>query len=88
MEKPRYGLVTNIDTHNPLRIATHEWAAIGQDVWRAPDWRSRFSYVFGPPGWSHDGSRKTSEQLREEAGIKEYREERNKGGAAAGAKEG
>jgi len=36
-EKPVYGLVSNIDTHNPLRIATHEWSAIGRDVWTAPD---------------------------------------------------
>lgn len=65
-ERPNYGLTTNIDTFNPLVIATHEWAAMIRDVWRAPDWRSRLGYVFGPPGWSHDGSRKTSEQLRAE----------------------
>lgn len=65
-ERPVYGLVTNINTHNPLKIATHEWAAIGHDVWQAPDWRSRLGYLFGPPGWSHDGSRKTSVQLRKE----------------------
>jgi len=23
------------------------------DVKSAPDWRSRFMYVFGPPGWRH-----------------------------------
>jgi len=63
-ETPTYGLTTNITTHNPLRIATHEWADLARDVWRAPDWRSRFGYLFGPPGWSHDGSRQTSEQLR------------------------
>ncbi|MCX8210076.1 MAG: sterol desaturase family protein [Lewinella sp.] len=65
-ERPVYGLVTNIDTHNPLQIATHEWASVAKDVWWAPDWRSRLGYLFGPPGWSHDGSRKTSTQLREE----------------------
>ena len=63
-ERPTYGLVTNIDTHNPLRIATHEWAALFRDVRGAPDWRSRWGYLFGPPGWSHDGSRRTSEELR------------------------
>lgn len=70
-EKPVYGLVTNIDTYNPLRIATHEWAAIAHDLRTAPDWRSRLGYLFGPPGWSHDGSRKTSEQLRQEKRAKE-----------------
>ncbi|NJC27434.1 sterol desaturase family protein [Neolewinella antarctica] len=63
-ERPTYGLVTNIKTHNPLRIATHEWAAIGRDLRHAPDWRSRLGYLFGPPGWSHDGSRRTSKQLQ------------------------
>ncbi len=66
-ERPVYGLVTNIDTHNPLRIATHEWASIWQDLRNAPDWRARWGYVFGRPGYSHDGSRKTSDQLRENA---------------------
>ncbi|HAD11169.1 MAG TPA: C-5 sterol desaturase, partial [Saprospirales bacterium] len=27
--------------------------------------RSKFWYVFGPPGWSHDGSTFTSEQMRQ-----------------------
>ena len=26
--------------------------------------RQRMGYLFGPPGWSHDGSRLTSEELR------------------------
>ena len=65
-ETPTYGLVTNIDTYNPLRIATHEWSALIEDLRRAPDWRARWGYLAGPPGWSHDGSRKTSEQLRRE----------------------
>ncbi|WP_116108529.1 sterol desaturase family protein [Lewinella sp. IMCC34191] len=65
-KRPTYGLVTDIDTFNPLRIATHEWGALFQDLRKAPDWRARLNYLFGPPGWSHDGSRKTSRQLREE----------------------
>ena len=65
-EQPTYGLVTNITTHNPLRIATHEWSAMVRDIHSAPGWRARLAYLFGPPGWSHDGSRKTSNQLRQE----------------------
>jgi hypothetical protein len=26
-------------------------------------------YLFGPPGWSHDRSKKTSNQLRQTVGI-------------------
>jgi hypothetical protein len=45
----------------------HEWQEIIKDV-RRPNltFHQRFMYVFGPPGWSHDGSRKTSVQLRKE----------------------
>jgi len=63
-ERPTYGLTTNIQSFNPLYIATHEWLAIFNDIRSKPKYF--WSYLFGPPGWSHDGSRKTSEQLRAE----------------------
>ncbi|RPE09059.1 sterol desaturase family protein [Chitinophaga lutea] len=66
-EKPTFGLTSNIRTYNPLRIATHEWAAIFGDLRRSRSWRHVVRYLFGPPGWSHDGSRRTTRQLREEA---------------------
>ncbi|GAB3919620.1 sterol desaturase family protein [Larkinella terrae] len=64
-ERPTYGLTKNIDSYNPVRIAFHEWAAIGRDVRQAGSFRQVVNYLFGPPGWSHDGSRKTTRQLRE-----------------------
>jgi sterol desaturase/sphingolipid hydroxylase (fatty acid hydroxylase superfamily) len=63
-EKCVYGLTRNINTYNPVRIAFHEWLDIWRDVRSAPDWRSRFMYVFGPPGWRHDGTGKTSAEVR------------------------
>jgi sterol desaturase/sphingolipid hydroxylase (fatty acid hydroxylase superfamily) len=60
----RFGLTKNIHTFNPLRIAFHEWAAIGRDALRASAWRARLGYVFAPPGWSPDGSTLTAPQLR------------------------
>ncbi len=65
-EHPTYGLTTNIHTYNPVRIAFHEWQALWRDLRRPLSWRARLAYVFGPPGWSHDGSRKTTAQLRAE----------------------
>ena len=65
-ERPTYGLTKNIHTYNPVRIAFHEWADIWRDVRRPLSWKERLGYLFGPPGWSHDGSRKTTEQLRAE----------------------
>lgn len=65
-ERPTYGLTKNIDTYNPVRIAFHEWADIWRDVRRPLPWKDRLGYLFGPPGWSHDGSRKTTEEMRAE----------------------
>jgi len=62
--RPTYGLTTNINSHNPVRIAFHEWVAIGQDIRKSPSVKVALGYIFGPPGWSHDGSRKTTQQLR------------------------
>ena len=63
-EHPNYGLTKNISSFNPLYIATHEWIDILKDIRKNP--RYTWQYLFGPPGWSHDGSRKTSAQLRAE----------------------
>ncbi|MFD1140209.1 sterol desaturase family protein [Larkinella insperata] len=65
-EHPTYGLTKNIDTHNPVRIAFHEWADISRDVLRSRSIHHAIRYLFGPPGWSPDGSRKTTRQLRDE----------------------
>ncbi len=63
-EKVVYGLVSPVISINPIYVALHEWINIGRDVrdnWRYPA-RLR-GYLFGPPGWSHDGSRGTSAQI-------------------------
>jgi len=65
-EEVRYGLTTNLENHHPANVVFHEWKQIWKDVASAPTLYSKFMYIFGPPGWSHDGSRKTSRQLRKE----------------------
>ena len=64
-DRPRYGIVRNLGSFNILWAAFHEWIGIARDVKAAPDWRSRAGYIFGPPGWSHDGSRDTSDTIRQ-----------------------
>lgn len=64
-ERPRYGIVKNLGTFNPLRIAFHEWLGIARDVIGAKSLRHALGYMFGPPGWSPDGSRMTSAKLKE-----------------------
>ncbi|MFJ3819354.1 sterol desaturase family protein [Streptomyces sp. NPDC090056] len=51
-ERVVYGLRKNIATHNPVRVAFHEYAAAWRDVRAARGWRDRAGHLFGPPGWT------------------------------------
>ncbi|MCP5072016.1 MAG: sterol desaturase family protein [Rhodobacteraceae bacterium] len=64
-EKVEYGLVRNLGTFNPLRVATHEYVGMWGDVLQPgiSVW-DRLRYVLAPPGWSHDDSRKTSAMIK------------------------
>ncbi len=64
-DRPRYGIFRNLGSFNILWAAFHEWIGIARDVKAAPTWRARAGYIFGPPGWSHDGSRDTSDTIRQ-----------------------
>lgn len=60
-----YGLVHNLGTFNPLRVAFHEWLAMLRDITRPGlTLRQRLAYALAPPGWSHDGSRETSDAIK------------------------
>ena len=64
-EPPRYGLTTQLGTFGLFRVAFHELLALVRDASRGGlSLGQRLGYVFGPPGWSHDGSRKTAAQLK------------------------
>ena len=62
-DRPRYGLVRNLGSFSLWWAACHEWIGIARDVWSAP-WHAKLGYIWRPPGWSHDGSRDTSETIR------------------------
>lgn len=62
-ERIRYGIVKQLGSFNLLWVAFHEWIGIARDVWSAP-WGNKLGYLWQPPGWSHDGSRDTSDDLR------------------------
>ncbi len=62
-DPPRYGIVKQLGSFNLLWAVFHEWVGIAQDVWRAP-WRHKLSYIWREPGWTHDGSRLTSDMIR------------------------
>jgi sterol desaturase/sphingolipid hydroxylase (fatty acid hydroxylase superfamily) len=51
VERPVYGLTKNIDTHNPFRIAFHEYACIGRDLAGTSSWRHWVRHLLDRPGW-------------------------------------
>jgi len=66
-EKPVYGLTKPLAQPNhPIRIITHEWAALAHDIARAKSWKDKLRYLYMPPGWSPDGSTHTSAELQRE----------------------
>jgi sterol desaturase/sphingolipid hydroxylase (fatty acid hydroxylase superfamily) len=64
----QYGLVAKKDLNGPLNVILHEFKDIWNDFFikhKMLPLSIRLKYVFAPPGWSHDGSTQTSNELRE-----------------------
>jgi sterol desaturase/sphingolipid hydroxylase (fatty acid hydroxylase superfamily) len=67
---PVYGLVKNLNTFNLFTVLTHEYVGIARDVvQRGLSPVQRLFYIFAPPGWSHDGSRQTTADIKAAAGL-------------------
>jgi sterol desaturase/sphingolipid hydroxylase (fatty acid hydroxylase superfamily) len=61
-----YGLTKILSNPNAFYVIFHEWKEIWQDTTQKNiSFKARCTLPFWPPGWSHDGSRQTSEQMRE-----------------------
>ncbi len=61
----KYGLTKNVEQPNAINIVFHEWKQMWKDVFqKGITFQQRWSYLLGPPGWSHDGSRLTSQEMR------------------------
>lgn len=65
----KYGVTHAPESYNPLIILTHEYADIWKDMKKSKNWGHKFMYIFGPPGWSHDGSTKTIKQVQKEVQL-------------------
>ena len=63
----KYGLTKPLEKETPVSIIFHEWSSIRKDILRKDiSLKEKWWYIFGPPGWSHDGSRLTSDELRQQ----------------------
>lgn len=66
-EKVVYGLVKNINTFNPIKIAFVEWFYLLKDAFTGnKSIKNRLLYFLKPPGWTHDGTGKISDDLKNE----------------------
>jgi len=64
-EPIKYGLTRPLEKKDPFTIIFHEWKGINKDVGKEGiSWKERLGYLFRPPGWSHDKSRLTSDEMR------------------------
>ena len=61
-EPIRYGIVKQLGSFNLLWSVFHEWIGMVRDFWQSP-WQHKLGYLWRPPGWSHDGSRDTSDSI-------------------------
>jgi sterol desaturase/sphingolipid hydroxylase (fatty acid hydroxylase superfamily) len=60
-----YGLTKNLENPNAISMIFHEWKQIWRDMTqKGISFGTRLYYLVGPPGWSHDGSRMTSKEMR------------------------
>lgn len=67
VEKPVYGLVKNINTFNPIKVAFNEWIQLFKDVISSKtSFPNKLKYFLKPPGWKHDGTGILSTDLRKD----------------------
>lgn len=65
-EEPiRYGLVKPLEKpQHPGYVIFHEWQALARDLKKPTSLKNKIKYIFMPPGWSHDGSTQTANEMR------------------------
>lgn len=65
-EEVHYGLTENLKSPNLVNLIFHEWKSMWKDVKKSSRWSDKLQYILGPPGWSHDGSKKTTKQFQQD----------------------
>lgn len=64
-EKPDYGIVKQLETHNPIVVAFHEFFGLlkdcGRDGFKPLTW---FRRAANAPGWSPDGEHNRTEEIK------------------------
>ncbi|MBN8220183.1 MAG: sterol desaturase family protein [Spirochaetes bacterium] len=61
----RFGLITQVKSHNPFKIAFHEWIKLFKDFAQVKKISHVFGFLFARPGWRPDGKGLTTKNLKE-----------------------
>lgn len=62
----RYGLTYPLENRGAVNIVFHAWVDLWNDLRKPSNFSTKIKLLLMPPGWSPDGSTKTSKELREE----------------------
>ena len=54
--KPKFGVIHDPNSFNPIIINTHEFRDIFRDMRKVKKLKHKLLYMFGPPGWSQSCS--------------------------------
>jgi sterol desaturase/sphingolipid hydroxylase (fatty acid hydroxylase superfamily) len=65
-EPVKYGILKNVEYKNYWDIIFNEYNQIIKDSRQTLTFKQKLQYIFGPPGYSHDGSRKTTSELQKD----------------------
>lgn len=70
--KPVYGLTKKINSRNPIVISFFEWKNIYTDLKKAKTMSDYINFLVNSPGWSNEGTSKTTKQLRKNITSEKY----------------
>jgi sterol desaturase/sphingolipid hydroxylase (fatty acid hydroxylase superfamily) len=62
----KYGLTYPLENRGAINIVLHGWIDLWNDLKKPSSFITKFKIILMPPGWSPDGSTKTSKELRNE----------------------
>jgi sterol desaturase/sphingolipid hydroxylase (fatty acid hydroxylase superfamily) len=65
-EKVEYGVLHDLNTDNVFKLNFETFKMMFRDINKAKGIKNKFLYFIYVPGWSHDGSSKTTKQLQKE----------------------
>lgn len=74
-DPPHYGIIQNLGTFNPLKVAFHEWIALFRDIISARSLDAVYGFLFRAPGWTPDGSRQTTEMIKRDWRAREAKKQ-------------